>query len=130
MPTNPKAAEQILIRQERFRSLLTKVLVPIIDEEVQVFESIYRDAKLTPIYTNEYDAIKMLMNDSLQLVIASRNFTKNELENLKSRNYLPVAIPLAYDGLSLIINRENKDSCISVKNIKRVLSGEAKNGAI
>lgn len=72
----------------------------------------------------------MLMNDSLQLVIASRNFTKNELENLKSRNYLPVAIPLAYDGLSLIINRENKDSCISVKNIKRVLSGEAKNGAI
>lgn len=49
---------------------------PIIDEEVQVFESIYRDAKLTPIYTNEYDAIKMLMNDSLQLVIASRNFTK------------------------------------------------------
>lgn len=99
---------------------------PIIDEEVQVFESIYRDAKLTPIYTNEYDAIKMLMNDSLQLVIASRNFTKNELENLKSRNYLPVAIPLAYDGLSLIINRENKDSCISVKNIKRVLSGEAK----
>ena len=51
---------------------------------------------------------------------------KSELENLKSRNYLPVAIPLAYDGLSLIINRENKDSCISVKNIKRVLSGEAK----
>ena len=99
---------------------------PIIDEEVQVFESIYREAKLTPIYTNEYDAINMLMKDSIQLVIASRNFTKKELENLKARNYLPVAIPLAYDGLSLIINRENKDSCISVKDIKRVLSGEAK----
>lgn len=103
---------------------------PIIDEEIQVFESIYRDAKLTPIYTNELDAINMLMNDSLQLVIASRNFTKKELENLKARSYLPVAIPLAYDGLSLIINRENKDSCISVNNIKRVLSGDAKNGAI
>lgn len=99
---------------------------PIIDEEIQVFESIYRDAKLTPIYTNELDAINMLMNDSLQLVIASRNFTKKELENLKARSYLPVAIPLAYDGLSLIINRENKDSCISVNNIKRVLSGDAK----
>lgn len=99
---------------------------PIIDEEIQVFESIYRDAKLTPIYTNELDAINMLMSDSLQLVIASRNFTKKELENLKARSYLPVAIPLAYDGLSLIINRENKDSCISVNNIKRVLSGDAK----
>ena len=99
---------------------------PIIDEEIQVFESIYRDAKLTPIYTNELDAVNMLMKDSIQLAITSRNFTKQELENLKARNYLPVAIPLAYDGLSLIINRENTDSCISVKDIKRVLSGQAK----
>lgn len=56
---------------------------PIIDEEVQVFESIYRDAKLTPIYTNEYDAINMLMKDSIQLVIASRNFTKRNLRILR-----------------------------------------------
>lgn len=99
---------------------------PIIDEQIQVFESIYRDAKLTPIYTNEYDAVNLLMKDSIQLAITSRNFTKKELENLKARNYLPVAIPLAYDGLSLIINRENTDSCISVNNIKRVLSGQAR----
>ena len=102
---------------------------PIIDEEIQVFESIYREAKLTPIYTNELDAVNMLMTDSIQLAITSRNFTKEEFENLKARNFLPVAIPLAYDGLSLIINRENTDSCISVKNIKRVLSGEAKTWA-
>ncbi len=100
---------------------------PIIDEQIQVFESIYRDAKLTPIYTNELDAVNMLMTDSIQLAITSRNFTKKELENLKARNYLPVAIPLAYDGLSLIINKENTDSCITVKDIKRVLSGQAKN---
>ncbi len=91
-----------------------------------MFESIYRDAKLTPIYTNELDAVNLLMTDSIQLAITSRNFTKQELENLKARNYLPVAIPLAYDGLSLIVNRENTDSCISVKDIKRVLSGQAK----
>lgn len=99
---------------------------PIIDEQIQVFESIYRDAHLTPIYTNELDAVNMLMTDSIQLAITSRNFTKKEFENLKARNYLPVAIPLAYDGLSLIINRANTDSCISIKNIKRVLSGQAK----
>ena len=69
------------------------------------------------------------MTDSIQLAITSRNFTKKEFENLKARNYLPVAIPLAYDGLSLIINKDNKDSCISVKNIKRVLSGQAKTWA-
>lgn len=99
---------------------------PIIDEQIQVFESIYRDAKVTPIYTNEVDGVKLLMSDSLQLVITSRSFTKNELENLKAKTYSPVAIPLAYDGLSLIINKDNVDSCITVKDVKRILSGEAK----
>lgn len=102
---------------------------PIIDEEIQVFESIYTKAKLTPIYTNELDAVNLLMKDSIQLVIASRNFTKKELQNLKDRNFQPVAIPLAYDGLSFIINRANTDSCISLKNIRRVLSGQAKTWA-
>lgn len=99
---------------------------PIIDEQIQVFESIYRDAKVTPIYTNEVDGIKLLMSDSLQLVITSRAFTKNELEILKAKTYSPVSIPLAYDGLSLIINSNNTDSCITVKDVKRILSGEAK----
>lgn len=99
---------------------------PIIDEEIQVFQSIYPKAKLTPVYTNEIDAINMLLNDSLQLVITSRDYTKKEIEFLKSKNFLPKSIPLAYDGLALIINNENLDSCISVKDFKRILTGEAK----
>jgi len=99
---------------------------PIIDEEIQVFQSIYPKAKLTPVYTNEIDAINMLLNDSLQLIITSRDYTKKEIEFLKSKNFLPKSIPLAYDGLALIINNENLDSCISVKDFKRILTGEAK----
>lgn len=98
---------------------------PIIDEQIQVFESIYRDADVKPLYMNEVDAIKLLMNDSLNLVITARAFTANELEVLRSKTYSPVAIPLGYDGLSLIINKHNTDSCITVNDVKRILSGEA-----
>ncbi|MCI5817594.1 MAG: substrate-binding domain-containing protein [Prevotella sp.] len=98
---------------------------PIIDEQIQVFESIYRDAKVTPIYMNEVDAVKLLMSDSLHLVITSRSFTQNELDVLRSKTFSPVAIPLGYDGLSLIINKNNKDSCITVNDVKRILRGEA-----
>lgn len=97
---------------------------PIIDEEIQVFQSANPNAKLTPIYTNEIDAVNLLLNDSLQLVITSRDFTKKELDFLKSKNYLPQSIPLAYDGLALIVNNENTDSCMSVKDVKRILNGE------
>lgn len=100
---------------------------PIIDEEREVFELIYKDAKVTPIYTNELDAVNMLMKDSIQLVIAARNFTAKELKNLRDRRFMPRAIPIAYDGLALIVNKTNNDTCITVNDIKRILSGKVKN---
>ncbi len=98
---------------------------PIIEEEIQVFEASHPKAKVTPIYTNEIDAVNLLLSDSLYLAITARDYTKEELDNLKSRGFQPRSLPLAYDGLALICNNQNTDSCISVTNVKRILSGEA-----
>lgn len=97
---------------------------PIIQEEIQVFESMNPQAKLKPIWTNELDGVNMLMKEKVYLVITSRNYTERELKNLRDRRFMPRAIPLAYDGLALIINNSNPDSCITVNDIKRILSGE------
>lgn len=100
---------------------------PIVDELMEVFEALYPNASLTPIYTNEVDAVNLLLNDSINLAITSRNFTKKEYEYLKAKDKLPEAVPLAYDGMTLICNNQNLDSCISVKDVKRILNGEVKN---
>lgn len=98
---------------------------PIIDEQVQVFESIYKEAKVKALYTNELDAVNLLMRGKVWLAITTRNFSKEELKNLRDRRFLPRAIPLAYDGLALIVNEANQDTCISIKDIKRILRGQA-----
>lgn len=97
---------------------------PIIDEEREVFEAIYPNADLTPMYTNELDGVNMLMNEEVYLAITSRNFTEKEKKNLEDRKFRPIAIPLAKDGLALIVNNSNPDSIISVHDIKLVLSGK------
>ena len=97
---------------------------PIIEEEVGVFQSIYPNAKLIPQYTNELDAVNMLMKEQTCLAITTRRFTKREEQNLKDRRFLPVAVPLAYDGLALIVNKENPDTIISLQDLKLVLSGK------
>lgn len=97
---------------------------PIIDEEVEVFQSIYPKAKVIPHYTNELDAVNMLMKGKTYLAITSRNFTKRETDNLKARKFMPVAVPLAYDGLTLIVNNANPDSIISVQDFKQILLGK------
>ena len=39
---------------------------------------------------------------------------------------MPRTIPIAYDGLAIINNNNNPDSCITVRDFKRILRGEAK----
>lgn len=97
---------------------------PVIDEERSLFEALYPLAKLTPIYTNESEAINMLLQGKVWMAITARNFKPAELQSLKDRKQFPMAIRIAYDGLALIQNKNNTDSCISVKDIKRILTGE------
>jgi len=98
---------------------------PIIQEQIDVFHLSYPKAQVTPIYTNELDAVNLVLSDSLCLAITSRRFTQEEFDNIKNRGFNPRIIPIAQDGLALICNNQNKDTCISVTNVKRVLSGEA-----
>lgn len=98
---------------------------PIIEEEREIFEFTYQQAKVNPIYTNESDAISMLLNGKVCLAITSRDFKENERQNLRDRRFNPRSKAIAYDALALIINNENTDSCISVKDIKEILGGKA-----
>lgn len=97
---------------------------PIIDEQREIFEFVYPKAKLVPIYTNELDGVNMLMKEQVYLAITSRNFTDKEVANLEARRFQPIAIPLAFDGLALIVNNSNPDTMISVNDIKQILSGK------
>ena len=63
-------------------------------------------------------------------IITSRNFTARELQNLRDRTFQPIAIPLAVDGLALIVNNSNPDTIISVKEIQDVLSGKVKSWSV
>ena len=102
---------------------------PIIDEERNVFQSTYPNAKVNPIYTNESDGINRLLKGSVNLVITSRDLKKAEYQNFIDRQFRPQTIKLAYDGLALIVNKNNNDTCISVKDFARVLRGEVRTWA-
>ena len=98
---------------------------PIINEEMDVFHNIYVDAKVTPKYTNEFEAMNMLMNEKTCLAIVTRKYTEAEFLNLKDRKFLPYILPLAYDGLAFIVHNSNPDTLITVNEIKKILTGEA-----
>ena len=96
---------------------------PILDEELYYFQNLTLDS-ITPIYINEQDAVTKLMKLETWLAFTTRDFTKNERQNLIDRKYMPRAIPVAYDGLAIIVNNTNPDTCITIKDFARILRGE------
>lgn len=97
---------------------------PILDEELEVFMATAALDSIRPEYTNQEEAINKLMNNETWLAFTSRSLSEREMQNLKDRQFMPRVIPLAYDGLAVIVNNANPDSCISIKDFKRILSGE------
>jgi phosphate transport system substrate-binding protein len=103
---------------------------PILDEELEVYlgvfnRNIMHADTLKAQYMSEQEAMEKLMKNETWLAFTTRQFTKKELDNLKARSFIPRVMPIAYDGLAIIVNNTNNDTCISVKDFKRILRGEA-----
>ena len=104
---------------------------PILDEELEVFTKVFNrnlphQDTLEPLYTSEQEAVEMLMKNETWLAFTTRQLTEKEMKNLRDRNFLPRIMPIGYDGLALIVNNQNKDTIISIKDFKRILRGEVK----
>lgn len=98
---------------------------PIVQEEIDVFEGLFPLAGIVPRYVTEVEAINLLLKDSLRLAITSRRLTPEEMGSFNSRKFFPQEIKIATDGLALITNRGNPDTLIGVKDLRRILTGEA-----
>ena len=121
-PKNTKA-EQDYQRAARF-FVADESFSPILNEALDVFRYSTPLDTLEAHYTNEQDAVKQLMKLETWLAFTSRDYTANERQSLIDRKYMPRSIVIAYDGLALIVNNANRDTCITVNDFRRILQGE------
>ncbi|MDR0798271.1 MAG: substrate-binding domain-containing protein [Dysgonamonadaceae bacterium] len=102
---------------ESFRSLM--------ESEIQVFEARNPGAIILPIYTNEMEAIRLLVADSVRLAVTTRDLRSGERAEMKKNKIMNVRANLiAFDGVALITNRQNTDSLLSILTLKKILTGE------
>lgn len=97
---------------------------PFIREEANVFEAMNQEATINLQFANEVDALNMLFKDSVRLIVAARDLTPKELQALKDKKLVPRSAKIAVDGVALIINKQNKDSLITVEEFRKILSGQ------
>jgi phosphate transport system substrate-binding protein len=97
---------------------------PVIDSQIQVYESSYPQTKIIAHYKPEAACLRDLGVDSIRMIIATRGYTKNEEQfMLDSMKVLPKKMVMAYDAVAIIVNPLSADSLFTMQEIRDLLTG-------
>jgi len=99
---------------------------PVIEAEMDVFKGIYGYTLVNSKFVPESEAFKQLLNDSVQLIVASRRLSPDETSVLNNKKLYPKQTKIATDAIALIVNPSSKDTLITVNQIRDILSGKIK----
>ena len=99
---------------------------PVLDQELYVFKSLYKEADLHILYKTENEAFRLFLNDSVRVIISARNLNSDEIDLLKRKTLPPEINCFAHDGVTMIVNHSVTDTLSSVNQIKEILNGKTK----
>lgn len=101
-----------------------EALQPLLNAELDVFQSIYSYATVKCQSVSEYDAINLLLQEKIRLALVTRPLNQKEVDFFKSKSIIPESIPLGYDAVAVIVNSGNNTVALTTSQISGILSGK------
>lgn len=99
---------------------------PMMEAEIEMFESLYVNAKIRADYRSEKEAFDDLLADSSRLIVVGRELNDTEKDYFKKIELTPKTIHIANDGLAFIVNNENPLKKMLYGSVKDIFDGKAK----
>lgn len=104
---------------------------PVIDKEVQVYESGFENAHIVVHYKPEAECLQDMLVDSVSMVIATRGFSQSERQLIvDSLGVVPEQRVIARDLIAVIVHPSSIDTFFNMSEIKDLLTGKAKKNLI
>lgn len=120
---NNKKGNSEWLKEDDVNIAIDETFKPIMDNLVQTFGMAHPEATVNPYYVSEDSAIRMLVNDSLRSCIVTRKLSNNEKAILKNRSLGANQSLIATDAIALVVNKESKDSLITLSEITGIVTG-------
>jgi len=97
---------------------------PVIDSQVQVFESLHPKADIVMHYKSEAECLKDLDNDSIRMVIVTRGINRPEQDRLRKKlNFNASFGAIAFDAIAVITNNASADTVFTMQDIRSIAQG-------
>lgn len=101
-----------------------ETLLPIMEEQKQVFESQYPYAKITLVAKPEIEISKAIVEGEADFVILPRQLNENEKLVFKSKNIPGKITPFAKDAIAVLVNKAQGGESITTEGVFKALRGE------
>lgn len=97
---------------------------PIMEQEMQVYTAKHPEATMKPVYCSENKAIRLLLKDSVRMAITTRPLSPSEIGILENHTLGVIQKRIATDALALVVNKNNKDSLITLDELRGIVTGK------
>lgn len=105
--------------------LVDESVAPLVKEQLNIFSVDYPDAHIETIVKPEEKLLPTFLNDTVRIIVLPRLLTKDEEKYYKQRNIRINSSRFAVDGIALIVNKDNTDSTITVKELIDAVKGKS-----
>lgn len=105
------------------RLVADESLLPIVEDQLIVFENIYKNADIEAEYKHERAVINDLLADSTKIAITSRMLTPEEVSVIEKRDLKVRVNRFAVDAVTLVANKNSTDTVITVQEVIDILKG-------
>jgi len=105
------------------RIAVDEAILPLVQEQIEVFESSYTESKLLIESLPEIKAVNFLLQDSANLAILTRQLTEAEGENFRKRQINPRIYQFASDAVVFIKNLSAADTSLQLKSVNDIMTG-------
>jgi phosphate transport system substrate-binding protein len=126
-PVNPNIETA---RNGKFKMVVDESFKPIIDSQIEVFQSAYPNVKIDVVYTTEAACFKAWDEDSAtRLIITTKSFNEEEGKFYRKKflnGYMSEKVAL--DAVAVILNKNAKDSLLTLQDLKDAMLGKSKYG--
>jgi phosphate transport system substrate-binding protein len=99
---------------------------PIAEAEVDTYNAIYDKAAIECNYKSESEAVKDLLNDSVEMIMIGRDLDSTERNYFKSKDIPVRSYKLCTDAIALVVPESFPDSAISFDVLSSIFTGKQK----
>lgn len=98
----------------------------IMEQEIFVFESRYKNSSILPLYVDEVAAIDSLLNkdNRVYMAVTTRPLDRQEISALDRQKRTITQQAIAVDAVAMIVNPENPMTAIDYQDVVDILTGK------